>query len=172
MLKNSLLQSWKRSTLIWRLSSLQWKPYKPKNMYVSTWENVLCTHAISHVPPPFDSKLKAQLTFIYITIYFPSLSIFQTLHTEDGRSFRYEKLCVCSGAKPKLLTQSNALVLGIRDTDSAQVLPRCSTMPFCMNHYNGGSSQQYIHMLSEVLFNAMVKPRANLKSFSLPPICS
>ncbi|XP_070709879.1 pyridine nucleotide-disulfide oxidoreductase domain-containing protein 1 isoform X2 [Pempheris klunzingeri] len=43
-----------------------------------------------------------------------------SLETTDGRVFGYEKLCICSGARPKLLTQDNPHVLGIRDTDSAQ----------------------------------------------------
>uniref|UniRef100_A0A671QUE4 Pyridine nucleotide-disulfide oxidoreductase domain-containing protein 1 n=1 Tax=Sinocyclocheilus anshuiensis TaxID=1608454 RepID=A0A671QUE4_9TELE len=42
------------------------------------------------------------------------------LQTEDGQTFHYRKLCICSGARPKLLTQDNPHVLGIRDTDSAQ----------------------------------------------------
>ncbi|CAF89834.1 unnamed protein product, partial [Tetraodon nigroviridis] len=62
---------------------------------------------------------------------FPSLSVIhsavQSLHTHshashlsDGRVFGYEKLCICSGGRPKLLTEDNPNVLGIRDTDSAQ----------------------------------------------------
>ncbi|XP_067110273.1 pyridine nucleotide-disulfide oxidoreductase domain-containing protein 1 [Osmerus mordax] len=43
-----------------------------------------------------------------------------TLHTVDGQEIQYEKLCICSGGRPKLLTQDNSFVLGIRDTDSAQ----------------------------------------------------
>ncbi|KAM9327427.1 pyridine nucleotide-disulfide oxidoreductase domain-containing protein 1 isoform 2-T2 [Pholidichthys leucotaenia] len=42
------------------------------------------------------------------------------VETADGCVFGYEKLCICSGARPKLLTQDNPYVLGIRDTDSAQ----------------------------------------------------
>ncbi|XP_053318375.1 pyridine nucleotide-disulfide oxidoreductase domain-containing protein 1 [Spea bombifrons] len=40
--------------------------------------------------------------------------------TEDGAQFIYEKLCVCAGAKPKLIVEGNPYMLGIRDTDSAQ----------------------------------------------------
>uniref|UniRef100_A0A3Q3W4V7 Pyridine nucleotide-disulfide oxidoreductase domain-containing protein 1 n=1 Tax=Mola mola TaxID=94237 RepID=A0A3Q3W4V7_MOLML len=43
-----------------------------------------------------------------------------TVETADGCVFGYEKLCICSGGRPKLLTQDNPNVLGIRDTDSAQ----------------------------------------------------
>ncbi|XP_003470377.2 pyridine nucleotide-disulfide oxidoreductase domain-containing protein 1 isoform X1 [Cavia porcellus] len=40
--------------------------------------------------------------------------------TEDGNQHVYEKLCLCAGAKPKLICEGNPYVLGIRDTDSAQ----------------------------------------------------
>lgn len=40
--------------------------------------------------------------------------------TEDGHQHAYKKLCLCAGAKPKLISEGNAYVLGIRDTDSAQ----------------------------------------------------
>ncbi|RXM92309.1 Pyridine nucleotide-disulfide oxidoreductase domain-containing protein 1 [Acipenser ruthenus] len=44
-----------------------------------------------------------------------------TVCTEDGRRYVYEKLCICAGARPKLITHGNPHVLGIRDTDSAQL---------------------------------------------------
>ncbi|XP_037771838.1 pyridine nucleotide-disulfide oxidoreductase domain-containing protein 1 isoform X4 [Chelonia mydas] len=43
------------------------------------------------------------------------------IFTEDGKQCIYEKLCLCAGAKPKLIFEENPYVLGIRDTDSAQV---------------------------------------------------
>uniref|UniRef100_A0A3B4XD27 Pyridine nucleotide-disulfide oxidoreductase domain-containing protein 1 n=1 Tax=Seriola lalandi dorsalis TaxID=1841481 RepID=A0A3B4XD27_SERLL len=66
---------------------------------------------------------------------FPNLMVIhsavKSLHTQshsvetaDGRVFGYEKLCICSGGRPKLLTQENPYVLGIRDTDSAQELQK------------------------------------------------
>uniref|UniRef100_A0A8C0ZWD2 Pyridine nucleotide-disulfide oxidoreductase domain-containing protein 1 n=1 Tax=Castor canadensis TaxID=51338 RepID=A0A8C0ZWD2_CASCN len=42
------------------------------------------------------------------------------IFTEDGSQYIYEKLCLCAGAKPKLICEGNPYVLGIRDTDSAQ----------------------------------------------------
>ncbi|XP_029018872.1 pyridine nucleotide-disulfide oxidoreductase domain-containing protein 1 isoform X2 [Betta splendens] len=47
-----------------------------------------------------------------------------TVETADGRVFGYKKLCICSGGRPKLLTQDNPYVLGIRDTDSAKVFQK------------------------------------------------
>uniref|UniRef100_A0A8C2VV03 Pyridine nucleotide-disulfide oxidoreductase domain-containing protein 1 n=2 Tax=Chinchilla lanigera TaxID=34839 RepID=A0A8C2VV03_CHILA len=44
--------------------------------------------------------------------------------TEDGNQHIYKKLCLCAGAKPKLICEGNPYVLGIRDTDSAQEFQR------------------------------------------------
>ncbi|MEE6477385.1 hypothetical protein FKM82_011496 [Ascaphus truei] len=46
------------------------------------------------------------------------------LVTEDGAQYLYDKLCICAGAKPKLIVEGNPYVLGIRDTDSAQDFQR------------------------------------------------
>ncbi|KAM3926685.1 pyridine nucleotide-disulfide oxidoreductase domain-containing protein 1 isoform 2-T2 [Leptodactylus fuscus] len=43
----------------------------------------------------------------------------QTLITEDGTRYHYEQLCLCAGARPRLIVEGNPYVLGIRDTDSA-----------------------------------------------------
>ncbi|XP_039239097.1 pyridine nucleotide-disulfide oxidoreductase domain-containing protein 1 isoform X3 [Pipra filicauda] len=46
------------------------------------------------------------------------------IFTEDGKEYVYEKLCLCAGAKPKLIFEGNPYVLGIRDTDSAQAFQK------------------------------------------------
>lgn len=40
----------------------------------------------------------------------------------SGRVIEYEKLCICSGASPKIIQPQNEHIIGIRDTDSAKVL--------------------------------------------------
>nr|DBA30244.1 TPA: hypothetical protein GDO54_006252 [Pyxicephalus adspersus] len=40
--------------------------------------------------------------------------------TEDGKHYIYDRLCLCAGARPKLIVDGNPYVLGIRDTDSAK----------------------------------------------------
>ncbi|KAL3882601.1 hypothetical protein ACJMK2_028927 [Sinanodonta woodiana] len=42
------------------------------------------------------------------------------LRTDDGCKFKYQKLCICAGGKPKLISEDNAYVVGIRDTESVQ----------------------------------------------------
>lgn len=44
--------------------------------------------------------------------------------TESGTLISYGFLCICTGARPKLIVQDNPLVIGIRDTDSAVVFQR------------------------------------------------
>ncbi|CAI9608123.1 unnamed protein product, partial [Staurois parvus] len=44
----------------------------------------------------------------------------QQVITEDGRQYTYDRLCLCAGARPKLIMDGNPYVLGIRDTDSAK----------------------------------------------------
>nr|XP_046235493.1 pyridine nucleotide-disulfide oxidoreductase domain-containing protein 1 isoform X2 [Scatophagus argus] len=88
---------------------------------------------------------------------FPNLTVIhsavRSLHTQshsvetaDGRVFGYEKLCICSGARPKLLTQDNPYVLGIRDTDSAQEFQkRLSKAKRIVVVGNGGIALELVH---------------------------
>ncbi|CAG7726853.1 unnamed protein product [Allacma fusca] len=44
--------------------------------------------------------------------------------TANNGSFEYEKLCICTGASPKVLFEGNENVIGIRDTESVQDLTK------------------------------------------------
>ncbi|XP_044199892.1 pyridine nucleotide-disulfide oxidoreductase domain-containing protein 1 isoform X1 [Thunnus albacares] len=69
-----------------------------------------------------------------------------TVETADGRVFGYEKLCICSGGRPKLLTQGNPYVLGIRDTDSAQEFQkRLSSAKRIVVVGNGGIALELVY---------------------------
>ncbi|CAL8242121.1 unnamed protein product [Merluccius merluccius] len=83
---------------------------------------------VSHTLEEFDVEERPSST---LQEKFPNITVIQsavrslctdthTLQTEDGRSVGYKKLCICSGARPKLLTQDQPNVLGVRDTDSVQ----------------------------------------------------
>ncbi|CAK6949771.1 pyridine nucleotide-disulfide oxidoreductase domain-containing protein 1 isoform X1 [Scomber scombrus] len=88
---------------------------------------------------------------------FPNLTVIHSavkaLHTQshsvetaDGRVFGYEKLCICSGGRPKLLTQDNPYVLGIRDTDSAQEFQkRLSSAKRIVVVGNGGIALELVY---------------------------
>uniref|UniRef100_A0A4W4G5M9 Pyridine nucleotide-disulfide oxidoreductase domain-containing protein 1 n=1 Tax=Electrophorus electricus TaxID=8005 RepID=A0A4W4G5M9_ELEEL len=69
-----------------------------------------------------------------------------TLLTENGQVFHYEKLCVCTGARPKLIIQDNPHVLGIRDTDSAQEFQkRLSSAKRIVVVGNGGIALELVY---------------------------
>lgn len=88
---------------------------------------------------------------------YPNLSFIQSavkaLHvqthcveTTDGRVLGYEKLCICSGARPKLFTEDNPHVLGIRDTDSAQEFQKqLSNAKRIVVVGNGGIALELVH---------------------------
>ncbi|XP_068611348.1 pyridine nucleotide-disulfide oxidoreductase domain-containing protein 1 [Brachionichthys hirsutus] len=88
---------------------------------------------------------------------YPNLTVIhspvKSLHTQshcvetaDGRVFGYEKLCICSGGRPKLLTQDNPHVLGIRDTDSAQEFQkRLSSAKRIVVVGNGGIALELVY---------------------------
>uniref|UniRef100_A0A3B3ZKP6 Pyridine nucleotide-disulfide oxidoreductase domain-containing protein 1 n=1 Tax=Periophthalmus magnuspinnatus TaxID=409849 RepID=A0A3B3ZKP6_9GOBI len=68
------------------------------------------------------------------------------LETTDGKVYGYEKLCICSGARPKLFTEDNPYVLGIRDTDSAQDFQkRLSQAKRIVLIGNGGIALELVH---------------------------
>lgn len=68
------------------------------------------------------------------------------VETIDGSVYEYEKLCICSGARPKLLTKDNPYVLGIRDTDSAQEFQRhLSKAKRIVVIGNGGIALELVH---------------------------
>ena len=46
------------------------------------------------------------------------------VYTSDGNSYKYEKLCICTGGTPKLIKESNPYVLGIRDTETVQIFQK------------------------------------------------
>ncbi|VCX36521.1 unnamed protein product, partial [Gulo gulo] len=60
----------------------------------------------------------------------------QCIVTGDGSQHVYKKLCLCAGAKPKLICEGNPYVLGIRDTDSAQIIIICKYRDFYSNFQN------------------------------------
>ncbi|KAK3801648.1 hypothetical protein RRG08_033835 [Elysia crispata] len=42
------------------------------------------------------------------------------IYTSDGCSITYDKLCICTGGKPRVIAEGNPLVIGIRDTESVK----------------------------------------------------
>lgn len=93
---------------------------------------------------------------------YPSLSIIidtavrinssdHILTTASGTKIKYQKLCLCSGASPKIITNRNEFVIGIRDTDSATVLQnKVKTARRVVVVGNGGIATELIHEIQGV----------------------
>ncbi|XP_067124737.1 pyridine nucleotide-disulfide oxidoreductase domain-containing protein 1 [Centruroides vittatus] len=46
------------------------------------------------------------------------------LYLEENCIIKYEKLCICTGATPKIIAKDNPYVLGIRDTETVQIFQK------------------------------------------------
>uniref|UniRef100_A0A7N9D7B0 Pyridine nucleotide-disulfide oxidoreductase domain-containing protein 1 n=1 Tax=Macaca fascicularis TaxID=9541 RepID=A0A7N9D7B0_MACFA len=89
---------------------------------------VTCAEQISKILEEFDVEEQSSTM---LEKRFPNIKVIESgvkqlkseehcIVTEDGNQHVYKKLCLCAGAKPKLICEGNPYVLGIRDTDSAQ----------------------------------------------------
>lgn len=68
------------------------------------------------------------------------------VHLENEEIVEYEKLCVCSGAKPKLIYTNDERVIGIRDTDSVKELQtRIATSKKVVIIGNGGIATELVY---------------------------
>ncbi|XP_059086232.1 pyridine nucleotide-disulfide oxidoreductase domain-containing protein 1-like [Tigriopus californicus] len=92
---------------------------------------------------------------------FPNLTVVQDtvldilpeshqIRTDKGLTFHYEKLCLCHGARPRLLSD-NEFVLGIRDTESVQVFQnKLKEASRVVIVGNGGIATELVHELKGV----------------------
>merc|ERR550534_673628 len=68
-----------------------------------------------------------------------------------GREVRYDKLCICTGGQPRVITKDNPWVLGIRDTQSViqfQELLKDSARVMVVG--NGGIATEIVYELDNV----------------------
>ncbi|XP_014675387.1 PREDICTED: pyridine nucleotide-disulfide oxidoreductase domain-containing protein 1-like [Priapulus caudatus] len=69
-----------------------------------------------------------------------------TIYTSDDKCYRYERLCIATGASPKLIAEKCPLVLGIRDTESVSVFQsRLSGARRVMVVGNGGIASELVY---------------------------
>jgi len=74
----------------------------------------------------------------------------KTAILDDGMKMEYNKLCICGGAQPKLLTE-NPLVLGIRDTASVlQLQEKLSSAKRVIVVGNGGIATELVYELDNI----------------------
>uniref|UniRef100_A0A224XNA7 Pyridine nucleotide-disulfide oxidoreductase domain-containing protein 1 n=1 Tax=Panstrongylus lignarius TaxID=156445 RepID=A0A224XNA7_9HEMI len=68
------------------------------------------------------------------------------VNLENDEIVEYEKLCVCSGAKPKLIYSNDERIIGIRDTDSVNELQkRIATSKKVVIIGNGGIATELVY---------------------------
>lgn len=68
------------------------------------------------------------------------------LRLGDGEDVVYQKICLCTGGKPKLIADQNPYVIGIRDTESVQEFQkRLSTARRVMVVGNGGIATELVY---------------------------
>ncbi|ODM92421.1 Pyridine nucleotide-disulfide oxidoreductase domain-containing protein 1, partial [Orchesella cincta] len=71
--------------------------------------------------------------------------------TKDGEKFHYKKICICTGASPKVLFPGWEHVVGIRDTESvAELAKRISKAKKVLLLGNGGIATEFVHEVSGV----------------------
>ncbi|XP_047116793.1 pyridine nucleotide-disulfide oxidoreductase domain-containing protein 1 [Schistocerca piceifrons] len=88
---------------------------------------------------------------------YPSISVIEDIvvdvdaeshrvHTKQGRTVEYKKLCICSGGYPKLIDKNNPYVIGIRDTESVeQFEKRVKNSRRILVVGNGGIATEIVH---------------------------
>jgi pyruvate/2-oxoglutarate dehydrogenase complex dihydrolipoamide dehydrogenase (E3) component len=65
--------------------------------------------------------------------------------TGDNEEYCYKKLCICTGARPKLIAEENEHVLGLRDLQSVQYFQnRLSTARRVVVVGNGGIALELV----------------------------
>lgn len=104
-----------------------------------------------HEKPSQEFSQKYQnLTIVSATLH----NIYPVSHyvvDSSGIKYAYKKLCICSGAKPKLIEFGNPHVLGLRDTESAAELKnRLSTAKKICIVGNGGIATELVHELKHI----------------------
>ncbi len=118
--------------------------------------------AVTHINPL--TKLVAEYTVEeksseYMSSRYPSLRVIidsvtkidaanHTIVTSTDQIIKYQKLCVCMGASPKLIDTESEFVLGLRDIDSAVVLQRkLEKAKRVVIIGNGGIATEVVHEL-------------------------
>lgn len=83
-----------------------------------------------------------------------------TITTKGNKNIKYKYLCLCMGARPKIIHQgeNSSFVLGIRDTDSVETLTeKLKTTQRLAVVGNGGIATELIHKLQNVAIDWIIK---------------
>ncbi|XP_012280693.1 pyridine nucleotide-disulfide oxidoreductase domain-containing protein 1 [Orussus abietinus] len=73
------------------------------------------------------------------------------VETKGGIQISYKKLCLCTGAKPKVIAENNPYVIGIRDTESVEHFSeRIRNSKRIIVVGNGGIATEIVHEVEDV----------------------
>lgn len=96
----------------------------------------------------------------------------KTVETESGKIITYEYLCLCTGARPKLIDQASEnqqYVLGIRDTESVvEFQKRIENSKQIVVVGNGGIASELIYELKNVSIDWVIKDKFVSQTFVDP----
>lgn len=95
----------------------------------------------------------------------------KTVEIVDGRVIAYGSLCLCTGARPKLIeqAQNNKFVLGIRDTESVmEFQKRIEHSRRIVVVGNGGIASELIYELKNVAIDWVIKNKYVSQTFVDP----
>ncbi|XP_076381739.1 pyridine nucleotide-disulfide oxidoreductase domain 1 [Megalopta genalis] len=80
--------------------------------------------------------------------------------TKNGRIITYKKLCLCNGARPRLIAQNNDFILGIRDTESVvQFSQRIKNSRKIVIVGNGGIATEIAHEIDDIEIIWVIKDK-------------
>lgn len=97
-----------------------------------------------------------------LTELFPSITVVndtvtkvdkdsKSVLTESGKVISYKSLCICTGARPKLICENNSRVIGIRDTESVETfVQKLKGARRIIVVGNGGIATELVHELSGI----------------------
>lgn len=98
-------------------------------------------------------------------------SVTKTVVTEKGAQIAYKLLCLCTGARPKLIDQAanNPLVIGIRDTESVlEFQNRIKNSKRIVIVGNGGIASEIVYEIRNIAIDWVIKDSFISQSFVDP----
>lgn len=82
------------------------------------------------------------------------------IETRNGKIINFKMLCLCTGAKPKLIAENNDFVVGIRDTESVvQFSHRLKNAKRVIIVGNGGIATEIVHEVKGVEMIWVIKDK-------------
>lgn len=82
------------------------------------------------------------------------------VETQSGKIIRYKKLCLCSGARAKLIAENNSYVIGIRDTESVENFSqKLKNARKVVVVGNGGIATEVVHEIEGVEMVWVIKDK-------------